>query len=290
MNIRLDIRPEIKHSKRVWRWALVAALTTIIFGWVYYFEPLRVGANSDYWNDKIVDVILLAAALFTAVLGARLTRHFQASEPPRRIWLVFTLGWWAWVGGELLGFVYDYYYWFGEYPEFTLIDICWLAGYLFFGLSLYYQFRLIYLRKFGRKTTLYLAFIVFALLLALGLTFLARAAGLGADVSWWALYLAILYPVFDFAVGAAALWLFFLFGRGYLGRPWWGLIAFAFADAVNIFFWMGGYAWLSDRAYRIWDLLSNLSYLGGYALTALAFLAIHEHLEGGITASAPDPA
>jgi hypothetical protein len=105
---------------------------------------------------------------------------------------------------------------------------------------------------------------------------------LGKDTSWGALFLAVLYPVFDLFEGAAALWLFFLFGRGYLGRPWWGLISFTVADAINIFFWMGGYKWLSDPAYYQLDLFSNVAYVGGYLVTALAFLAAHERIERGV--------
>ena len=248
MNISPDPRPVVKHSKRVWMWASVAGILLVAFGLLYWYEPIKALPipNSDYWNDKAWDILTLIAALSAAVLGIRLTRYFKSSEPPHRIWLTFTLGWWAWVAGEILGFVYDYYYWFTELPEFTFMDLFWLLGYVFFGLSLYYQFRLIYSYKHGRKSALYLAFIAVGLLLTLGLTQLAIKAGLGEGYSWAALYLAVIYPVFDFIEGVAALWLFFLFGRGYLGRPWWGLIAFAVADAINIFFWMGGYDGCTD--------------------------------------------
>lgn len=288
MNISPNIKPVVKHSTRVWIWAAIAAIWLTIFGLLYWYAPISNPPipNADYWNDKATDLITLVASLAAAILGIRLTRHFQPSEPPRRVWLTFTLGWWAWVGGELTGFVYDYYYWFTELPEFTVIDIFWLLGYIFFGLSLYYQFRLIYSYKHGRKSSLYLVFIALALLLALELTQLALAAGLGEGYSWGALYLAVIYPVFDLFEGGAALWLFFLFGRGYLGRPWWGLIAFAVADAINIFFWMGGYNWLSDPAYYQLDLFSNVAYVSGYLLTALAFLAAHEHIERGVISTA----
>ena len=284
MNISPDTRPTAKHSKRVWTWAAISGVALIVFGLIYWFEPVKQLPipYSDYWNDKATDVFLLVPALAAALLGARLTRHFKSSEPPHRIWLTFTLGWWAWVGGELLGFVYDYYYWYTDFPEFTFIDVFWLAGYVFFGLSLYYQFRLIYSYKHGSKLSLFFSFIAIGLLLTLGLTQLALAAGLGEDTSWAALYLAVIYPVFDLVEGAAALWLFFLFGRGYLGRPWWGLIAFAVADGINIFFWIGGYNWMPEQTYLLLDLFSTVVYMAGYLVTALAFLAANEHIERGI--------
>lgn len=285
MNISPDPRPVIKHSRLVIRWTIIALLVLVIYAWIYYFEPLT--PIFDYWNDKVLDVITLIPAVAAAILGLRLTRHFLPSEPPHRVWFTFMLGWWAWVAGELLGFVYDYFYWYVDYPEFTLIDICWLAGYVLFGLSLYYQFRLIYLHKHGHKTALYLSYIALALLLTLGLTQLALGAGLGEGYSWWALYLAVIYPVFDLFQGAAALWLFLLFGSGYMGRPWWGLIAFTVTDAISIFFWMGGDRFLSEQAYYIVDLFAGVVYVAGYMITALAFLSVHQRIHRAMTPGEP---
>jgi hypothetical protein len=280
-------KPIIKRSKRVWLWALFAAIILAITSWVYWSEPIAQLPipNADYWDHAFYDVVALAAALAAGLLGVRLMRHFEHSEPPYRIWFFFTLGWWAWVGGEVAGMFYDHFYWFTDYPEFSLMDIFWLLGYVFFGLSLYYQFRLIYSYKQGVKSRLYLVFIAAGLLISLGLTQWALAAGLGEGYSWGALYLSVTYPVFDLVEGAAALWLFFLFGRGYLGRPWWGLIFFAVADAINIFFWIGGYNLFSDQVYNQLDLFSNIAYLAGYMVTALACLAASDHIERGLAAN-----
>jgi hypothetical protein len=273
-----------RRSPRTLAWAAVAVVWLIGFAWFYYFEPLKF--FSEYWNDKAQDTLILLPALVTALLGVKLMRHFKPSEPPYRVWFTFMLGWWAWVAGELLGFVYDYFYWTTANPEFTFMDVCWLLGYIFFGLSLYYQFRLIYRHKEGTKNLLYVSFIALGLLLTLGFTQLALAVGLGKGSSWFVNYLSILYPVFDFIEGGAALWLFFLFGRGYLGRPWWGLIAFAVADAINIYFWLGGYVGIPDQTYYMLDLFSNVVYVAGYLITALAFLAAHDHMERGISVRA----
>lgn len=289
MNINPDTRPIKQKSRRTRMWAIFAGIILVFYGLLYWFVPISQLSFpfADYWDDKAGDIIVLLAALAAAALGRNMTRNYAPSEPPHRIWNLFTLGWWAWVGGEALGFVYDYYYWYVDYPEFTFIDIFWLAGYLFFGISLYLQFRLIYSHKRSAQTFLYLGYLAFALLVTAGLTQWALAAGLGEDSSWTVNYLAVLYPVFDLLEGAAALWLFFLFRRGWLGRPWWGLLAFAFADAVNIFFWLGGYNWMSDQAYAIWDTLSALAYLAGYMITALAFLAADDHLRLGMQPNRP---
>lgn len=285
----LNAKPKVGRPRRVWIWATISVLVLILFGLVYWYQPITQLSipNSDYWNDKVEDTITLAASMAAALLSRRLTRHFAPSEPPYRIWLSFTLAFSAWMGGELMGFVDDFLYWNTGYPDFTPTDVFWLVGYFFFGLSLYYQFRLIYSYKRKPNITLYLFVMALGLLLTLGLTQLALKAGLGEDISWGVLYAAVLYPVFDLVEGAAALWLFFLFGRGYLGKPWWGLILFAIADAINIFFWMGGYDWVSDLLYNQLDLVSTVAYLGGYMITALALIAAHEHLQRGITHDAP---
>jgi hypothetical protein len=283
MNQSINPNPQTFRASRTFILALVFLLMLVVFAWVYYFEPLS--PYSEYWNDKVCDTLTLIPALIAAILGIQLTRQFKPSEPPYRIWLTFTIGWWFWVGGELLGFVYDAIYMNADYPEITLIDLCWVLGYIFFGLSLYYQFRLIYNWKSGRKSVLYLAFIGIALAVTLGLTQWALVVGLGKDISWFALYLAILYPVFDLFEGGAALWLFFLFGRGYLGRPWWGLIAFAVADSINIFFWIGGSDWLPEKPYLLIDLFSSVAYVAGYMITALAFFSAIGHIQSGMSRS-----
>lgn len=270
--------PAKKSSAYLFVWTAVNVLALIVYGWIYYFEPFT--PTSEYLNDKVGDVLVLIPAVAAAILGTLLSRYFRPGEPPFHIWLTFTIGWWFWVGGELLGFVYDYFYWTVDYPEFTWIDVCWVLGYIFFGLSLYYQFRLIYSKN--RRGVLYLGFIILAASIAFGLTLWALQAGLGEGYSWAAVYLAVLYPVFDIFEGGAALWLFFLFGRGYLGRPWWGLIAFAVADSINIYSWMGGFDNVAENVYLAFDLVSAIAYMAGYIITALAFLSTLDHIRRGL--------
>ncbi len=247
------------------------------YTYIYYYKPLS-EIYSPYWQDKALDVLTFAPALMAAFLGVQIAREFEYHEPPFRVWVSFAVGWWLWLLGELSGLAYDLMY-SEYYPDFTLMDVCWLGGYFFFGLSLYYQFRLIYSQK--RQSVFYLAYIGLALLLTAGLTNLAISAGLGEGSAWWIVYISVLYPVFDLAEGGAAIWLSLLFRRGLLGRVWWGLIAFAIADSINIFFWLGGYEWISDNAYYFWDTVSAAAYLLGYMITALAFLAAYNLLRHG---------
>jgi hypothetical protein len=273
MSIR-SIRPNIL-------WTGVAFLAAlVIYTYVYYYEPFS-EIYSPYVNDKVLDILTLIPAVMAASLGTLIVQEFEYNEPPFLIWLMFAIGWWWWVGGELSGFVYDVWY-PDAYPDFTFIDICWLMGYFFFGLALYYQFRSLYSTGKSSRLVLYLAYIGFGLLVTFGLTELAVSKGLGEDTSWWAVYLSVLYPVFDLAEGGAALWLSFAFGRGALGKAWWGLIAFAIADSINIFFWLGGYNWVSDQAYIYLDTFSSVVYVMGYMITALAFLIGYNLLQHGV--------
>ncbi len=289
MNAAQQIKPRIKHSTLVWRWVGIAAIATLLFGWVYVFEPLQGIEPADYWNDKITDGLLILAALAAAALSTRFARQFAPSEPPGQVWLWFSLGWWAWLLGELWGLVNDALYWSSTYPSFTAADVFWLTGYLCFSVSLYRQTGLISGKNKPSLPTWFFSLLALALLLTAGLTIWGRQAGLGQDIPWWALYLSTLYPVLDLFVGAAALWFFFLFGLGYLGRPWWGILLFTLADGLNIFFWMGGYERLPEPVYLALDTLSSMAYFAAYSLSALALLALQDHLKHGIIASSPLP-
>jgi hypothetical protein len=297
MNINPDTRPFKRKSRRTRMWATVAGIILVFYGLWYWFQPLSLISIpfGEYWDDKVADLIILLASISAAALSQKMARHFTPSEPPYRIWTLFSTGMRCWVGGEALGFIYDHFYWYQTFPdytvpEFTLMDVCWTFGYFFLGLSLYQQFRLIYSSRNKHQTLYYyLAFVVAILLIAFGLTELGLASGLGEDVSRGGVFLAILYPVFDLFQGSAALWLFFLFRRGWLGRPWWGLLLFAFADAISAIDWLGGFENISDQAYYYWYLLSALAYLAGYMVTALAFMAADDHLNMALHSDRPAP-
>jgi hypothetical protein len=240
-----------------------------VFVWLYHFTPI----SASFLNDELTYSLYLVAALAAAVCGTLLAGQFEKGEPPRRVWLTFSLGWWAWALGELLDLVYNYIYYDTSYPEFTILDACWVAGYFFFGLSLYYQFRLIYDRKKKLGTAYYLPVAALILLVTAGLTQLAIRSGLGSEWSWFGSYLAVFYPVCDLIQGLAALWLSILFGRGRWGRPWWALICFAIADSLSTWFWLGGDVNFSESTQNLFYLFSDTVYISGYLLAALAFLS-----------------
>lgn len=274
----------------MWVSMAVSAVALIGFMALYYFAPFA--ETSEYWDTLSIYLFYPPFALFAAITGTLLVRKFGAEEPPRRIWLWFTLGWWTWVVGEVfdLGVTiagervndlaapfYDIFA-----GSLNIMDLCWSVGYLFFGLALYFQFRNIRASGSDSKGWAYFLIVGTALVVGAGLTQLAIHAGMGEEVfaetgpefGWWAMYLAVLYPTFDIAIGAAALWLAFLFGGRRWGRPWWGLISFAIADAISTFIWIGGIDSLSEASqYLVW-LVSDSFYVAGYLIAGLGFLSI----------------
>jgi hypothetical protein len=206
------------------------------------------------------------------VAATLLAREFERGEKPRRVWLWFAIGWWAWVAGEVSGLAYDIFNL--PYGNLSVFDLFWTIGYLCFGLSLFFQYRNIYSSQKQTGMTYFGIGGIAVLLVTLGFTQWALAAGLGEGLSYFALYLAVFYPVCDLIAGVTALWLAFLFGRGTWGRPWWGLIVFAIADGINIFLWIGGDKVIPEKLANFLDPLSSSIYNGGYIAAMLGFFFI----------------
>ena len=251
--------------------AAVFVVLLILIVWTFFAEPLS-EVLSPYWNDKLIDVFVLTPAVIAAVAGTLLTSQFEKGEIPYHIWQAFTIGLWFWVAGEIGGAINDALYWDSTYPEFGLVDLFWLMGYFFLGLSLYYQLRLVYGGNKGRRR-LYLGIVALALMVAAGLATLAAKSGLGQGFAWIILFITMLYPVFDLTEGATAIWLSFLFRRGQWSRPWWGLILFALADSIDTFYWLGGYGTIPVAAQNILNFISMVAYPASYMVAALALLS-----------------
>ena len=249
-----------------------SVILLVLLVWAYYAEPLS-RVLSPYWNDNLVDVLILIPAVGAATAGTLVTRQFEKSETPYHVWKAFAIGLWFWVAGEVSGMVYDAIYLNVTPPDFRLVDVFWLLGYFYLGLSLYYQFRLVYGVQMRRGRLLYLGLFALALLVTAGLTTLAAKTGLGQGYTWIILFITVLYPVFDLTEGALAIRLSFLFQRGQWSRPWWGLILFALADSVNSFYWLGGYDLIPANAQAVLDFISLVVYPASYMVAGLALLS-----------------
>jgi hypothetical protein len=252
--------------------AAVSLILLSVILWAYFYQPLS-EALSPFWNDKLIDILVLIPAIGSAVAGALLMGQFDKREIPYHIWQAFTFGLWCWVAGEIAGMVIDAIYWDGTYPDFSLVDVFWLLGYFFLGLSLYYQLRLVYGAKTRSRRRFYLGFVALALLVTAGLTIWAERSGLGEGYRWIILFVTVLYPVLDATEGTAAIWLSLLFGRGQWVRPWWGLVLFALADSIGTFYWLGGYELIPVAAQTALNFISVAAYPASYMMAGLALLS-----------------
>lgn len=250
------------------------ALSLVLLGlliWLYYAELRNVTAT--FWSNKFLNYIILVPAIGAAIAGTLLARQFEKGESPHRIWQAFSIGMWFWVAGELSGLAYDAIGVEALSPDFHLVDVLWLLGYFFLGLSLYYQILLIYGIRNKKSIYLFLGMIVLAFLIAVVLTNLTIKAGQGEGDSWAFLFVTLLYPVLDLIEGATAIWLSLLFRRGQWSRPWWGLILFALTDGIDAFYWSGGYGFIPVMAQNTLDLISLVTYPASYMVAGLALLS-----------------
>jgi len=244
--------------------SLVIVILTAYWNW---FAP-----RVDGWPTLVADIITILPALAAAVLGTVLLRQYEHGEKARQVWFWFVLGWWAWVAGELTSFGYDLFR--IAYGDLSVYDIFWTVGYICFLFSLFLQFRSIYSTHKKSGLAFFFISILLILMVTWGLTQWALKAGLGDDMSWFSLFLAIFYPVCDLVAGVMALWLAFLFVSCAWGRPWWSLIVFAVADGINIFLWIGGNHLLAENTATFFDRLSSTIYNSGYLVAMLGFFFI----------------
>jgi len=277
--------PGISPIQKLWLGVVASIILLVLIVWFYYAEPFS-QSLSPYWSSSLSDILILLSAVGAAVAGTLVAGQFEKGETPYRIWQAFSIGLWFWVAGEVSGLVYNAIYFDTEIPDLSLIDVFWLLGYFYLGLSLYYQFRLVYGAQVRKGRLLYLGLFALALVVTAGLTTLAANSGLGQGSAWIVLFITILYPVFDLTEGALAIRLSYLFRRGQWSRPWWGLILFALADGVNSFYWLGGYEFIPVKAQAALDFISLVAYPASYMVAGLALLSnyfiLHYGEESGL--------
>jgi len=283
--------PTVEPKKALWFIGVCSILAVAVLIWLSIAQPLS--ATTLDWNYLASSSLNLLASLGAATAGIMVTRQFGRDENPRRVWLSFTVGLWCWVIGQAIVFVLDITA--SPYPTgLSVIDILWILGYIALGLSLYYQFVLLYSMNGKRRTVFYLLLVAVAFGAAALLTKLVIGAGLGQDSHWIVVFITMLYPVFDLAEGTAAIRLSLLFGRGQWSRPWWGLILFALADGIDTFFWVGGYGLLPETAQNLLNLLSSIFSFGGYLVIGFTllmnyYILRYGHISGLFRVTQPPP-
>lgn len=266
--------------------ALTAFILLAGLSW-QYFSALQTDINA-FWDGTVYNYSSILPALGAAVTGLAVARQFSRDESPYRIWMSFAIGMWFWVAGELSIIVFDFFPSDIVSPDFELVDVFWLLGYFSLGYSLILQLFSAYGVRQRRGLYIYAGMVILAVLLASLLTEIVRKGK--PDDSWSFLFVTLLYPVLDVLAGGTAIWLSLLFGRGRWSRPWWGLILFAITDAIDAFYWSGGYDLVSVAAQNTLDFLSLVTYPASYMTAGLALLANYFILRYGMDSGLLKPA
>ncbi len=210
---------------------IYAVLIIVSYTLIYLFNPF-----ADFINRLAINALNIGSALTCALILTVILKFYQPGEPPRRIWLYFSISLWMWTVGELIWAVYNLT--IGEVPDFTLADILWTLAYVSFSAAIVSQYRLVFFNTSRRL--IWMAVAVWSLVLALTSLTLV----LVKSPSFFEDFLSYFYPFADFAMGVAALILVITFRQGSLARPWLSLFAFVFADSLYIWATTSGiYDW-----------------------------------------------
>lgn len=257
MNARAMMR---KQGLYWFRLALaVAVASALAYTALYVAAPF-----SDFWNDLLSNFFTVFAAFLSALAATFVWRRYEKTEPPRRVWRWLTIALWLWTVAEAI--------WAFENMTLEEVpigwpDVFWILAYVFLGLALYRQFMLLYRPDPARaRRRLFYALAGFAVLTLFFTCFLAyitqQPFGPAALVNAF-------YPLGDFAVALAGLWLARSFRNGALAYPWLGLFVFTVSDLLYSWLDLSGmYAWSVSQKNPL-STLADITYLIAYLTIAL---------------------
>jgi hypothetical protein len=210
-------------KKRFWMSVVALAAVALLaaYVWVYQAGPFSPWVNRAFLNAANV---LLAG--FGGCMAALVARYFQPDEPGRWLWVSFSAALWSWALGDTVWGVFNVLW--EVVPDLSWADPFWGLGYVFFFLAMLRQYELIFPHRKRFLRGLMAILVSGGALLALGIL-----AALGEGGSFEN-YLAILYPIADLELGILAVILVMTFHRGWLARPWLGLLVFVVSDTLYI--------------------------------------------------------
>jgi len=245
--------PAIKH-RYFFAGGVIAFTMISIYVWVYVFYPF-----ADLTNLLILDGLTALSSLMCAVLLTLTASFFQRDELPRVIWVYYAACIWLWVLAEM---VWGYYnITAGEVPSFTIADVFWFFGYVLFTVSIVRQYRLIYFDKSKWvRATAVIAWIAVLLVTRL-ITVLIESEMPAQD------FILYFYPVADFAIGIAALYLVYKFRGATLALPWLTFLVYVASDSFYVWSTTSGFYDWQLRGFSI-SLLMDTSYLVTYLIMA----------------------
>ena len=244
-------------------WFRLALAVVVVL--VFAYTALYITAPfSDFWNNFLSNFFTVFSALLSAVAATLVWRRYERNEPPRFVWRWLAIALWLWTIAEAI--------W--AFQNMTLKevplgwpDVFWVFAYIFFGMALYRQFILLYRPDPARaRSRLFYALVLFVALTLLSTFFFSSITQqpLGLDT-----LVNAFYPVGDFAVGLAGLWLARRFRNGALAYAWLGLFVFCISDLL--YTWLdlsGAYAWSLSHG-NFLSALADVTYLIAYLTVAL---------------------
>lgn len=250
---------------------IYSVLMLTVYCMVYFFEPF-----SEVGNLILLNGLTVLAALACALLVLRVVLFYERGEPPRRVWVPFAIALWMWAAAELVWSFYNIFW--GEVPNFSFADVPWAGSYIFFTIALSRQFRLLQFNRSQRPSWIAAIAWVFVLGLSLAITHWAGDP-FEAAVQYF-------YPIADFAIGIAALFLVFFFRRGLLARPWLSLFAFVVSDSLYVWTTISGvYEWVTRAGWMTF--LADILYLLAYLFVTWGILSQYLVLRFGANITPP---
>jgi hypothetical protein len=262
-----------QSSQRILRVAGTLFLAMLVFYIVVYrYQPF-----SDFWNNILANVVPQLASLIAAVLASLVRNHYDRHDPPRRVWSWFALALWMWFGAEV---AWGYLNIVAGEVSLGLPDVLWVTSYLFLGLALIQQFRIL-AEPGSRVMGMWITIAAAALAgLTAGIYRIITAAA--AAPPTMDVIVNSFYPAADLILAVIALWLARNFMGGAFSRPWIGLLVFSFADLL--------YAWLEASGMYAWSLeqgnllttLADASYLASYLVLGWGILYMWLFLKYGL--------
>ncbi len=207
---------------------------------------------------------------------------YEPTDAPRRIWGYFAFGLWLWVLGETTWSYWNLTLPNGEVPV-GVPDVFWISAYYFLGQALLSQYQILVhptqaeLRSRVITSLLFLA-ISFALIFGV-LEWFALSSSIGDTL------VNAFYPAGDLTLALSAIWLTRHFQGGALGRPWIGLLVFAFSDLLYAWLQLSGaYAWSLDKGNWVSG-FSDIVYFTAYLVLGLVLVSQWLFLKYGLRSS-----
>ncbi len=236
---------------------LVSGIIFVAYG-VVFFVP----SSSTLWKDYVSNLLIVLAAVWSAITATLLWKEYQTDPSLRRIWFNFSLALWLWSLAEI---IWTYNTLSSQEIKIGLADAFWVLAYFFFGIAFYAQYKTLLIppKWQGRAVFAALTF------LTIGLTFLfawflSRRQGEALTLP---VLLNTFYPIGDLAIGIGALYIGYLFRGGIFNRPWLTMFLFAISDGL--------YAWLFNIGqYSAIIEQSNLAQYVTDSLYLVAYLAV----------------